>query len=932
MTRLSSAWAALWRGIPPRAGLVLLALAVPTLAALAALFDPATGGIRLHVDASADRLLPLHAPARDFFDRAQRKFGSDRALVVVVGAPDVFDAAVLGGLVRATERVAALPEAGGVLSLANAPDVRAVDGDVAVEPFLATLPADDAGRAALRANVLGNPLYGGTLVAKDGRATAIVVGVAGITDDHLMRTGLDRRVLAEVSAAFADVPDVELWLTGGPHIQAEGARVLLAESLTLPLASLALLAAVLVLAFRTLRGVLVPVATIALAVLWTLGLAAATGHALNAVTVLVPPLLITLGLSYAVHVVSESYEEARLHPGRPQRVMVAEALRGTATPLFTCGLTTAVGFGSLCLSPLEAVREFGWLSLAGTVFSLVAALTFAPAALALLPPPRKLPPVSGGGLSAAVDRACRSLARFDVDRRRLVFAAALVVLAISLVGALQLRVGTQQIEKFAADAPVRRAFEAVNERFGGVNPLTIVIETDRTEGFKEPANLRAIASLQSWLEAQPEVGGTTSIVDYVQVAHRAFQGGGDEALAIPATRALVSQILFAAGGDELARFVDARFETAAIQVRAKVVDSSEVAALTARMDERLRELPEELRGTVTGSSVVFNQALDAIIRGQAWSLVTGLGVIYAILAVTFLSLRIGFVALIPNALPIAFYFGLLGWTGITLSPGTSLVAPIVLGIAVDDTIHYFARFIDDAKRLASERQATESALRAVGWPVTTTALALVSGFLVLNLSDFSTQGQLGNLAAATLAFGWLCDLTLTPALCARLKIVTLWDLLALDLGAEPQRTISLLRGLTTAEARIVALMGTLEPVKAGARLWSEGEAADALYVVIDGRLRASVKRNGSERELAVHERGDLIGEVGLLQRARTGDVDVLEDGRLLRFTEPELARLARRYPRIASRVLANLNQILAARLARLTERFAGGDGPQQTGN
>jgi predicted RND superfamily exporter protein len=923
MTRLSSAWAALWRGIPPRAGLVLLALAVPTLAALAALFDPATGGIRLHVDASADRLLPLHAPARDFFDRAQRKFGSDRALVVVVGAPDVFDAAVLGGLVRATERVAALPEAGGVLSLANAPDVRAVDGDVAVEPFLATLPADDAGRAALRANVLGNPLYGGTLVAKDGRATAIVVGVAGITDDHLMRTGLDRRVLAEVSAAFADVPDVELWLTGGPHIQAEGARVLLAESLTLPLASLALLAAVLVLAFRTLRGVLVPIATIALAVLWTLGLAAATGHALNAVTVLVPPLLITLGLSYAVHVVSESYEEARLHPGRTQRVMVADALRGTATPLFTCGLTTAVGFGSLCLSPLEAVREFGWLSLAGTVFSLVAALTFAPAALALLPPPRKLPPVSGGGLSAAVDRACRSLARFDVDRRRLVFAAALVMLAISLVGAVQLRVGTQQIDKFAADAPVRRAFEAVNERFGGVNPLTIVIETDRTEGFKEPANLRAIASLQSWLEAQPEIGGTTSIVDYVEVAHRAFQGGADEALAIPATRALVSQILFAAGGDELARFVDARFETAAIQVRAKVVDSSEVAALTARMDERLRELPEELRGTVTGSSVVFNQALDAIIRGQAWSLVTGLGVIYAILAVTFLSLRIGFVALIPNALPIAFYFGLLGWTGITLSPGTSLVAPIVLGIAVDDTIHYFARFIDDAKRLASERQATESALRAVGWPVTTTALALVSGFLVLNLSDFSTQGQLGNLAAATLAFGWLCDLTLTPALCARLKIVTIWELLALDLGAEPQRTISLLRGLTTAEARIVALMGTLEPVKAGARLWSEGDAADALYVVIDGRLRASVKRNGSERELAVHERGDLIGEVGLLQRARTGDVDVLEDGRLLRFTEPELARLARRYPRIASRVLANLSQILAARLARLTERFAG---------
>ena len=92
--------------------------------------------------------------------------------------------------------------------------------------------------------------------------------------------------------------------------------------------------------------------------------------------------------------------------------------------------------------------------------------------------------------------------------------------------------------------------------------------------------------------------------------------------------------------------------------------------------------------------------------------------------------------------------------------------------------------------------------------------------------------------------------------------------------------------------------------------------------MIDGELRASVKRAGAERELAIPRRGDVIGEVGLLHRARTGDVDAVTDARLLRFTEPELAGLARRYPRIASRVLANLSENQAARLARLTERFA----------
>jgi len=921
MTRLSAAWDGLWRAIPRRAPWVLLALVLPTALSLAALVDPVSRSLRLQVDASADRLLPEDAPARAFYDRTLRRFGSDKALVLVIGLPDVFEAGALARLRALSESLAALPEVSQVLSLANAPDLRAEEGDVVVEPFLAELPANAAEREALRRSVLANPLYGGSLVARDARATALLVRVPDVSDDEIMRGGLDRRIEAEARAAFAEQAGAEVWISGGPHIQAEGARVLLAESLTLPLASLALLAVVLLLAFRTVRGVAVPLATISLAVLWTLGLAAGSGHALNAVTVLVPPLLITLGLSYVVHVVSEYYEAVRAHPSAPPRERMGEALRHTALPLFTCGLTTAIGFASLCLSPLGAVREFGWLSVAGTVFSLLASLTFAPAVLSLLPPPRRLPPGSAGSLSGVFEGAFARLARFDVDRRRLVFAVALAVFAVSLYGATRMRVGSQQIEKFSPDAPVRRHFEAVNERLGGVNPFTVVLETDRTEGFKDPATLRELKGLQDWLEAQPEIGGATSLVDYLEVAHRAFAGGDETALAIPASRGLVSQILFAAGGDELASFVDGSFEAAAIHVRARVVDSSEVMALTARIEARLRELPAPLRGAVTGSSVVFNQALDEIIRGQAWSLVSGLGVIYAILAVMFLSLRIGAVALIPNALPIAFYFGLLGLAGVTLSPGTSLVAPIVLGIAVDDTIHYFARFIDDAKRLGSERRATESALKAVGRPVTTTALALCAGFLVLNLSQFETQAQLGNLAAATLAFGWLCDLTLTPALCAGLRIVTLWELLSLDLGSEPQRSIGLFRGLSAAQARIVALMGSLVPVRAGERLWSAGDTADALYVVIDGRLRASVARDGGRRELAQHARGDVLGEVGLIQQARSADVDILEDGRLLRLGHEHFEQLSRRYPRIASAVLRNLSEVLAGRLVRLTNRF-----------
>jgi hypothetical protein len=151
MSRARQRWDAFWRAIPRRASLVLLALAIPTAAALAALVDPAAGRLRLRVDASADRLLPVDAPERQLYDRVQKLFGSDRALVVVLAAPDVFSREGLLAVARISARLEALPEVEQVLSLATASHVHSVDDDIAVEPFLEDIPADAEGLAALRA-------------------------------------------------------------------------------------------------------------------------------------------------------------------------------------------------------------------------------------------------------------------------------------------------------------------------------------------------------------------------------------------------------------------------------------------------------------------------------------------------------------------------------------------------------------------------------------------------------------------------------------------------------------------------------------------------------------------------------------------------------------------------------------------------------------
>jgi hypothetical protein len=267
------------------------------------------------------------------------------------------------------------------------------------------------------------------------------------------------------------------------------------------------------------------------------------------------------------------------------------------------------------------------------------------------------------------------------------------------------------------------------------------------------------------------------------------------------------------------------------------------------------------------------------------------------------------------------YFGSLGFFGISLNPSTSLIAPMVLGIAIDDTIHYFSRFNREVHLHANDRKATLLAMKAVGRPVTLTSVGLCLGFLVLMNSELRMQAQVGIMASYALAIAWLCDFLLTPALCATVRFTTLWDALTLDLGKNPQESIPLLNGLRTSQARIVALMAKVISVPRGKRLIRDGDDGNEMYVVIDGRLRASIAGKDGPINVASYGRGDVVGEAGLFYEKRSADVDVTEDCRLLCLTQSNLDRLSRRYPYIANKVFRNLNKVLATRLFTTTHRL-----------
>ena len=895
---------------------IIIAVLILSLLAVLQIVNPRTGEIHARVDPSEQALLGENHEGWEFYQFARHTFGNDETIMVAIDSDDVFSPETVDLVIRLTGRLSQIEGVDKVVSLANVLAIRSTEYGMDVAPLMEVVPETPEDYEALRAQAIENPFISDALISGDGKTTAILVNLEETQDYALIKRvniAIDEIVGEEAGNARA-------WITGLPRILLATKEIVLDDLVRFPPLIMLLMMVLLWLFLRSAVGVLVPLVTVLVSVTWTMATIIALGFSLNILTALVPPLLMILTLSYSMYIVSDFRLSMRSeHTGEHE---VAEILHKASLPVLLAGMTTAVGFSSLYASELSAIREFGLFSVIGVVYATIVSLTFTPSLLVMLKrwsPKLEKPVVPETG--TAFDHIIKQVARFDSEHRAAIYIIAGAVFIISLGGMTQLRVGTEHLTNFRPDTEIRRAFEHANARLNGINPFSIVVQSSSPDAFKEPANLKEIEKLQQWLEEQPEIGGVTSLVDYLKFINRAFNENDPAYDRIPDTKKLVGQLLFFTESDDTERLIASNYRILNIIVRTRVIDSDEINTLMNRVNARLEQLPAHMTARVTGAPALMSLAIEDIMWGQVESVFIALAIVYVILVSLFLSFRIGLIAIIPNFLPVVVYFGTLGMTGISLNPSTSLIAPMIIGVAIDDTIHYFAHFNSFSKQHHDPKDSTYMALRAVGRPVTYTSLALSAGFLILTTSDLQMQVQVGAMASFALIVAWLSDFFLTPALCSRLRIATLWDVLTLDLGKRPQDTIPLFKGLNNFQARIVARMASIREVKCCNRLIEAGQPGEEMFSVIDGKLQASIE--GEEGTIKLDElvRGDTFGEAGLFYATRTANVDIIEDARLVCITRDNLELLKRRYPRIAAQLYSNLNEILSTRLVHATDRL-----------
>ena len=879
------------------------------------------GVSRVTVDTGFERLVAKDDADRQAYLRVSREFGSDHRSFVYVRDPQLWSPAKLQALEHLHDQLRQLPFVERLDDLFTLRTVRSVEGQLTARALLAAAPTDAQGAERAHREALEDPLAARNIVSADGNAIAIGISIReraeGPSEKEVHETL--ERVLMPARAQFATLAQV-----GPPRIDAEIRESLIHDLRVLVPASALLLALTVFGFYRSLFAAAMPLVVASISLLWTFGMMGWAGIPISILSAMLPSLVVVIGATEIMRMISGYYAGLQQASDRgevPDRARATEfMLRSIGAPAVLTVLTTAIGFASNAFAGIAIIRDFGLAaSFAILANGLITVLLVPMLYSAFGPREGRLPAfASSGGFSAMAGRA------LGVMRHRLALwalALAAVLCVVFVQQASSLYVTNEPLTFFRPERPLVQDALRMQQDLAGIKIFYIALQSNTEGAFRDPANLQRLADIQAFIAKQKIFDRSLSLADVVSQANQQAGGGRPEAYRIPPTRKLVAQYLLLHPARDLEPYVSHDYRRANIVVRHNVRDSS---TLNHHISE-LREVVGHFAGpdmttAVVGENLMINAAADRLLEGQAVALGALLGVVFIVMSLMFTSPKGGLIALVPSVVPILMILGVMRILEIPLNAGTVMVAVIAIGIAIDGTIHLFSRYSELCRSTSNYDEAVIETVKDEAAPVIAVSLALALGFGVLLLSDFTLIAQFGALAAATMLFSIFANLLITPLVMSRIRLVGLYEILAMSKQRAALEHSALFQGMTGYQIRKTILISELREHAAGERLVEQGTIGSSMYLVVSGQLDVVRRESGGERFIATLGPGDVFGEIGFVRATqRTADVRARSAVSVLRFDHERLEKDLVFFPHIMAKLNFNISGILGKRLAEMVE-------------
>jgi predicted RND superfamily exporter protein len=704
-------------------------------------------------------------PQLQAFEQLQNTYTkSDNVLFVL--APrngKVFTRETLASVAKLTQAAWQIPYSIRVDSITNFQHTEADGDDLVVDDLVPDVEGlDEAALQRIRDIAVHEPMLVDRLISPDGRVTGVNVTIqlpeAGSGGEIPGITAHARRLVAEIEA---DNPDLDVYLTGMVIMNNSFMEVILHDQKTLVPMMFGVVILTLIVLLRSAAATLTTFLVIVFSVLTAMGLTGWLGIAMTPPSAAAPTIILTLAVADCVHILVSFLHAMRR--GLDKASAMVDSLRINLQPVFLTSLTTIIGFMSMNFSDAPPFRDLGNIVAIGVVAAFVFSVGFLPALMTFLPVH-----VQPGATrrSLMMERFADHVVRW---RRQLFWGMGLLVVAL-VVFIPHNQLNDEYIKYFDKTVAFRNATDFASENLTGLYTIEYSLGTGESGGINDPQFLRDVERFADWYRAQPAVLHVNALTDIMKRLNKNLHGDDPDWYRLPDQRDMAAQYLLLYEmslpyGLDLNNQLDVDKSATRLVVTVKNISTNEMLALEETAQHWLKQNAPTMRSDGASPAVMFAHIGKRNIRNMLTGTTVALVLISLVLVIALRSLKIGMVSLIPNLAPAAMAFGLWGMLVGEVGLGLSVVTGMTLGIVVDDTVHFLSKYLRARREQHLDPQgAVRYAFSTVGMAMWVTSVVLITGFLILTLSPFRMNADMGLLTAVTIAFALAADFLFLPPL------------------------------------------------------------------------------------------------------------------------------------------------------------------------
>ena len=708
----------------------------------------------LKINADITSYLPKNDPAVKLFDYIGEQYGGNLLAMIALETDDIFNKETIESINHLTQEFKKVEDVSYVTSMANVLDIRTdEEGILQISRLIDeyNLPHTPKDIQKLKNYALSRDMYRGRLVSDDAKATLIICR---------LREGVDKmKTAGQLKEIIKKSGVKEKVYYGGLPFQMMDISDIIRNDLNflVPLI-LFLIFISLFLTFRSLRGVVLPILSVSITTIWTLGIMSILKVSLTAISDIIPVILIAIGSAYSIHVVSKFNEDVVTEKDKSRQS--EKALSEIGIPVLLAAITTMAGFLAVIFgSYLTMIREFGIFSSIGIFIALIISLTFVPSLLSLLPVKNKVSSIGGdiekkNGMARFMDK----IGEWVLKNEKPIIIGGLIVVIISVIGIPKIQRKVDMLDYFQPGSSIRMTEELMEKKFGGSIPIQILVKGD----IQDPAVLKKMKKMEDFLKSQKDVHNPQSVADLIEEISDVM----GEGKTIPDSKDKVGNLWFLLDGEEImSQLVNPDKTEAVIQATITNVNTARIRRLVANIEDYIKEANNSnVTFAQTGMPSIYQNLDDSIMRSQIQSLIIAIVLVFICLVFLMRSFIGGLIGLAPIGFTLLIIFGFMGFSGIPLDIATVLVGSISIGIGIDYSIHFVSRFRKEFKKAGTELEALDKTLETTGEAILINVITVTMGFLVLILAKMVPLQRFGILVAITMVGSGVSAITLLPAI------------------------------------------------------------------------------------------------------------------------------------------------------------------------